>query len=139
MLSPVTTTQFMEPVRPTMILPPTVLGVFRLFFTTTLVATIVEQTNLYARQVLGDPAERRWTDITADDIWAFLGFALLMGINRLPQLHLYWSKLPEYHYRPVAERISRDRFFAILRFMHFRDNTTQPPSSSPPDPTRDGR
>ena len=55
----------MEPVRLATILPPTVLGVFLFFFTTTLVATIVDQTNLYAQQVLGVAAERRWTDITA--------------------------------------------------------------------------
>ena len=67
--SPVSTPRFVEPVGPTTILSPTVLGVFH-FFTTTLVASIVKQTNLYARQVLGDAAERKWTDVTADDIWA---------------------------------------------------------------------
>ena len=86
-LSPITVTRFVEPVGPTTILPPTVLGVLRLFFTTMLVATIVQQTNLYAQQVIGDAADRRWTNVTANDIWAFLGFALLMGINRVPQLH----------------------------------------------------
>ena len=61
--------------------------IFRLFFTTTLLATIVEETNRYAREVLGDSAEAKWVDVVAEDIWAFLGFALLMRINRLPQLH----------------------------------------------------
>ena len=117
---------FMEPVGPTSILPPTVLGIFKLFFTTTLMATIVEQTNVYARQVLGDAAEWKWTDA---DIWAFLGFALSMGINRLPQTHLYWNKDPVFHYLPIAERIPRDRFMAIWRFLHFTDNTAQPQSS----------
>ena len=61
---------FVESVGPTTILPPTVLGIFKLFFTTTLMATIVEQTNVYARQVLGDAAEGKWTDVTDADIWA---------------------------------------------------------------------
>ena len=50
---------------------------------------IVEQTNAYAHEVLGDAAGDKWSDVTAEDIRAFLGFALLMGINRLPQLRLY--------------------------------------------------
>ena len=135
--------EFVEPVGPTsVVLPPTVLGIFKLFFTTTLVATIVEQTNVYARQVLGDAAEGKWTDVTDADIWAFLGFALLMGINRLPQTHLYWNKDPVFHYLPIAEWIPRDRFMAIWRFMYFTDNTAQPQSSASsasaplPDSTR---
>ena len=67
-MSQVIVSRFVKFVRPAIILQPTVL---HLFFTTTLVAMIVEQTNLYARQVLEDVAGRRWTDITADDIWAY--------------------------------------------------------------------
>ena len=104
-------------------------GIFRLFFTSALVGTIVHETNAYARQVLGDAASGKWEDVDANDIWAFLGFALLMGINRLPQLHLYWNTNPAFHYLPIAERITRDRFFAIWRYLHF--TTIPPPSSSP--------
>ena len=111
--------RFVEPVGPTAILPSTVLGVFRLMFTSAIVSLIVSETNAYAREILGDSAAQKWTDVTAEDIWAFLGFALLMGINRLPQLHLYWNTDPAYHYLPIAERITRDRFMAIWRYLHF--------------------
>ena len=73
-----------EPVRPATILPPTVLRVFRLFFTTTLVATIIEPTNLYASQVLGDVAERRQTSQP-----------MISGLS----LVLLYSQ-PEYNYQP---------------------------------------
>ena len=135
-LSEVDVSPFVQPVDPSNILPPTVRGIFQLFFTSTLVAAIVEQTNIYTRQVLGDVAESKWTDVTPDDIWAFFGFAILMGINRLPQLQQYWSTIPEFHYRLVTERISRNRFMEIWRFLHFVDNSTHT-SSSPPDPNRD--
>ena len=120
---------FVQPVGPAGILPPTILGMFRLFFTTTLMATIVEETNRYAWQVLWDAADAKWLDVTAENIWAFLGFALLMGINKLPQLHQYWSTDPVYHYLPIAERIPRDRFLAIWRFLHFT-STPSPFASS---------
>ena len=120
----------MEPVGPATIIPYTVVGMFRLFFTSALVGSIVHETNLYAHQVLGDEASAKWTDVTADDIWAFLGFALLMGINRLPQLHLYWNTNPAFHYLPIAERITRDRFMAIWRFLHFTSNSPSTPSTT---------
>ena len=60
----------MEPVGPTSILPPTVLEMFQLFLTSALVGMIVEQTNAYAH---GDAAGDKWSDVTAEDIWAFLG------------------------------------------------------------------
>ena len=107
-----------EPFGPSTILPPTVLEVFQIFFTTALMVTVVQQTNLYAHQVRGCAAEGQWTDITAD-MWAFLGFVILMGINQLPQLNLYWNTSPEFHYRAIAERIPRNRFKNILRFLHF--------------------
>ena len=76
---------FVQPVGPAVNLPATLVGIFRLFFTTTLIASIVEETNRYAREVLGDAATTKWVDVVAEDVWAFLGFTLLMGINRLPQ------------------------------------------------------
>ena len=114
--------EFMEVVGPTTPLPPdtSVLSLFQMFFTTALMGSIVEQTNAYALLVLGE--NPRWTDVNDTDIWAFLGFCILMGINQLPALHHYWSADPLFHYHPIAERISRDRFLSIWRFLHFVDN-----------------
>ena len=147
-LADVSVNEFVQPVGPATIIPHTVVGMFRLIFTSALVGSIVHETNRYAHQVLGGEANTKWTDVTADDIWAFLGFALLMGINRLPQLHLYWNTNPAFHYLPIAERITRDRFMAIWRFLHFTPNSPSPSStigassssagasSSSSDPTR---
>ena len=95
--------EFVEPVGPAHILPPTVVGIFHLFFSTSLVGLIVRETNEYAHLVLGEGAQEKWSDVKEEDIWAFLGFTLLMGINRLPQLRLYWNTNPAFHYLPVAE------------------------------------
>ena len=63
---------------------------------------MVEQTNLYACQVLGEKAETNWANMNRSEIFAFLGMAILMGVAH------YWQKDPVFHYSPVAERISRD-------------------------------
>ena len=94
---------FNQRVQPAVPFSASVLEIFRLFFTTTVMATIVNETNNYAREVLGESAGAKWEDVVEEDLWAFLGFALLMGINRLPQLRLYWSTDPVLHYPPIAE------------------------------------
>ena len=43
----------------------------------------------------------------------------------------YWKKNPVFHYAPVADHISRDRFTEIGRYLHFVDNATLLPRSSP--------
>ena len=109
---------------PAVPLSSSILETFQLFFSVVLVREIVEQTNKYASQVIQDKVHSRWTDVTENDIWAFLGFMILMGINQLPSLVHYWRTDPIFRYSPVADRISRDKFLQILRFIHFVDNST---------------
>ena len=93
-LSDVEVDEFGDVVGPTTPLPPdtSVLSLFKMFFTTALMGSMVEQTNTYALLVLGE--NHRWRNINDTDIWAFLGVCILMGINRLPALHHYWSANP---------------------------------------------
>ena len=82
----------MEDVGPAVPISASILNAFRLFFTAALMSTVIEQTNLYARQVLGDNGISSWTDVTESEILAFLGFAILMGINQLPSLLIIGRK-----------------------------------------------
>ncbi len=66
-------------VGPAVHLPPTTLETFQLFFTSILVSLIVDQTNSYTSQVLGEEASTKWSDVTEGDFLAFLGFVVLMG------------------------------------------------------------
>ena len=38
---------------------------------------------------------------------------------------------PTYRYGPIADRITRDRFFEISRYLHFVENTTLFPRTDP--------
>ena len=91
-----------------------------------LVELIVEQTNLYARQVMSESQYAKWVEVNEEEIWAYMGFMILMGINHLPALCDYWKMDSTYRYSPVADRITRDRFFEITRYFHFVDNATLP-------------
>jgi len=92
---------------------------------------IVDQSNLYAMEVMSDEKYEKWDPISIQDLEAYLGFNILMGINLLPSLEDYWKKNPVYHYAPVSDHISRDRFTEISRYLHFVDNSTLLPRTSP--------
>ena len=55
---------------------------------------------------------------------AYFGFMMLMAINQLPCIYDYWKKDLIFHYSPIADKISRDRFLEITRCLHFTDNTS---------------
>ena len=104
--------------------PETASEVFDLMFTPSLMDTIVEESNLYAKQVMGEEKYACWEKITREELRAYLGFCILMEIAHLQALDDYWSTDPTLHYSPIADRISRDRFRDISRYLHFVDNNT---------------
>jgi len=102
---------------------------FSLFFTPTLVRSIVEETNKYAaRSLQGKPDT--WST-TEEEIRAYFGFCILMGMVRLPEIRDYWSSSDTFHYSPIASRISRKRFEEISRYIHFVDNESLTARGSP--------
>ena len=94
-----------------------------MMFTPALIEMIVKQTNRYAEVVLGEKYSS-WKSVSAEVVHAFLGFSILMGVVSLPSLDEYWSGNTVLHYSPVADRITRDRFWEISRYLHFVDNST---------------
>ena len=97
---------------------------FSLFFDDEVIDLIVRQTNVYAQQCLVNTTTT-WST-TSDEIRAYIGFYILMGTNRLPEIRDYWAKDEKLHYSPVASRISRTQFEDINRYLHFADNTQLP-------------
>ncbi|KAL5491023.1 hypothetical protein EMCRGX_G016237 [Ephydatia muelleri] len=97
---------------------------FQLFFSDEMLDGIVDASNEYAKVTMPAEKVRKWEKYTVNDLKAYLGFQTLMSINRLPSYTDYWSKNPNMRYRPVADRISRDRFRELQRYLHFIDSTT---------------
>ena len=107
------------------------LQVFGLFFTPEILTLIVDQSNLYAQQVLGEYKYSEWGKITIDELRAYFGFKILMGLYPKPAKRDNWKRDPFVGYSPIAERISRDRFCDIDRFLHFANNLTLPSRGEP--------
>jgi len=107
------------------------LQLFSLFFTDDLISSIVRETNHYASTVLAEQhSPHHWSTIP-EEFRAYCGFLILMGINHLPEIRDYWSTNPQLHYAPIADRISRDRFEEVTRYLHFVDNDTLPSRGEP--------
>ena len=96
----------------------------------------MEQSNRYAIEMMGDEAYVSWKSITPEDVCAFMGFSILMGINRQPATDDYWKRDSVHYYKPIAQRISSDRFRDISRYLHFVDNLTKNPISNPSFPRK---
>ncbi len=64
-----------------------------------------------------------WKPIDVANLKAFLGFQILMGLNKLPSVDDYWKQSQVYHYSPIADKISRRRYREISRYLHYSDNS----------------
>ena len=86
--------------------------------------TIITETNRYAALCL---QHQHWDPLTIQELQAYFGFLIIMGVVRMPSIRDYWRKDELYYYHPIASRISRNRFLQIHTFLHFVNNDTLPP------------
>ena len=65
------------------------------------------------------------------EIKAYLGFMILMGINRLPEIRDYRARDEKLHNSFIASRITWDRFEELSRYLHFVDKNSLPSRNQP--------
>ena len=99
---------------------------FLLFFTMDIIEQITAQTNLYYQQ---ESIKKTLPDFktTKEEILAFLGINIAMGIARLPAVNDYWSK----GITAMPWFLPRNKFKNILRFLHLADNSKQVAKDQP--------
>lgn len=103
------------------------LAYFRCFFSDDIISLLLEQTNLYAAQ----NKQKNWVDVSAEEMQAFFGMLVLMGVHPLPNIDLYWSTDPLFCVREIADVMTSKRFKIILRNLHLNDNTKMPKRGEP--------
>ena len=59
-------------------------------------------------------APHDWRHTTVQELYAFLGVHLFMGIDRLPRTEMYWSST--FGHPLITSLFSRDRFKQLIRF-----------------------
>lgn len=96
------------------------IDVFKMFFNDEIL-DVVRETNRYARQKLEGQALDKWQDVTLNEIKAFLGVCIVMGVNSLPSTADYWSSDPFLGNEGIQKVMTKNRFENISRFFHFND------------------
>ena len=95
------------------------LQVFQLFITTILLEGIIKQSNAYAI------SKGTVLDLHLEELKAFIGMNIAMGMLRLPQIRDYWAQDEILSIPWFPSIMPRDRLFSILRFLHWVDNSLQ--------------
>ncbi len=111
---------------------PDPLFFFELFFDEKLMDIIVEESNKYHESITvrcKDPNKRKhqkaWVPIDRNEMYVFFATFLLMSAVKKSKMNEYWSNDPLID-TPIFRKImARDRFFAIMRALHFNDNQKQ--------------
>ena len=73
----------------------------------------------------------RMFQTTLEELCAFLGINILMGIHKLPKMRDYWSANEGLGNTLIQKTMTRDQFLEILQNLHFVDNLQKlPPKES---------
>lgn len=106
---------------------------FSLFVDNEVIDLMVEQTNLYATQVIllaedipNSSRLHKWSPTDKKEMKKFLGLIGYMGLVKMPTIRHYWSRKPLFRNDNISKVMSRNRFELLLQLWHFSDNQNCP-------------
>lgn len=74
-----------------------------------------------------------WTPICEEELLAWFGILILMGLKEFPHIRCYWAKKPFYNCPVISEVMTRRRFEAIIRCVHLVNNEDVVTDKSSPE------
>ena len=69
----------------------------------------------------------KWKPVTYNEVKAFIGILMAMGLTKLPEMRDYWRKGSVSHVPWFSSILTRGRFEAILNYLHLCNNEKHPP------------
>ncbi|KAK3108149.1 hypothetical protein FSP39_002030 [Pinctada imbricata] len=120
--------------RPTTILPSDAneIDFFNLLFPSELLEKIAEETNRYAESEQEKKGQDpKWRATTAQEIRAYIGIQIVMGIIVAPNQDMYFSNDSLFKPSGINERITRDRLDKLNQYFHVSDNSQNPRRGQP--------
>nr|XP_055075682.1 piggyBac transposable element-derived protein 4-like [Misgurnus anguillicaudatus] len=97
----------------------TVLQLFQLFFSTSMLQTIVKNTNAHGASM--HRGQKPWQDISLDDLYSYLALVIFMGVVKLPALTDYWRRCDTFGIPFPAKVMSARKFYSISAALHLSD------------------
>ncbi|XP_048753373.2 piggyBac transposable element-derived protein 3-like [Ostrea edulis] len=104
---------------------------FHLFFPSNYYEEIAQQTNAYAERVINVNPNPAWYPTNGEEIKAYLGVAIVMGILPAPAQVMYWYKDKLFHPSCIEGKFTRTRFETLQRYFHVADTTSNPAQEDP--------
>ncbi len=95
----------------------TVLQLYQLFFTNSLLQTIIQNTNDYGSIHHTKPSNP-WIDVTLQDMFAFMAMVIYMGLVKLPAITDYWRGGNLYNLPFPKKLITGKKFLRICWSLH---------------------
>jgi hypothetical protein len=98
--------------------------IFRLFLTDSLLNTISTNTNAYAQKKIEEQENsgaRVWVEVKPQEIGAWIGIVLYMGVHRSPAIPDYWRHDGLSPTHPITNYMSQTRFEQVKRYFHVSD------------------
>ena len=105
---------------------------FQLFLSSEVYDELLTQSNLYAEQQRAAKNDNTpWSPISKEELLAFIGVIMAMGVIQVPSADDYWSIDPILAHPWFRTMFTRFRFRQILRYLHVADNTKAMQRSDP--------
>lgn len=103
---------------------------FNLFFNDRFYELVVNNSNLYAVEILSRSMSEQsriaaWKDLSKDEFKIFLGLLFHMGTIKINRINDYWKTNFLFSVPVFSTFMSRNRFLLILRAMHFTTYETE--------------
>lgn len=96
---------------------------YSLLVTDEIFEMIADETNIYATQRSRDCHRlKEWIPTNKNEIKQLFGLIIWMGLVKLPNIQLYWSKDVAYTQSIPRRVMSRNRFEILLRMLHFSND-----------------
>ncbi|XP_041858737.1 piggyBac transposable element-derived protein 4-like [Melanotaenia boesemani] len=94
------------------------ISLFQLFFSTSVVTKIIENTNLNAAKRKQAGMKFKWEVFTVKEFYTFLAIILFTGLVSINHRSDYWSNEWPYNFSFPSEKMKRSRFETILWSLH---------------------
>jgi hypothetical protein len=109
------------------------LDYFHLIWGTEIYNILVRETNRYANQRQDEAGahDKYWTDVTVNEMKAYISINITMGIHSLPEQIQYWSEDPSLGVDAVRKLMQKNRLKKISQYLHTNDNSMAIPYGQP--------